>query len=267
MLRRALGVLALPVAAATLFAAEPVRKQVPTIFAGGVVNAAGFVPAPDNFVAPLAIVSIFGDGLSLATATAGLDENGQLPLTMAGVRVSISGVLMPLFFVSPGQINAQISGRIAPRERAWEIRVTREGLSSPAAAEVFVRQAAPGLFPVVLHANFSLVGRNRDMRETPAAPGETVILFGTGFGLTVRVAPGRAVVVLPWSVWVEDRRLAQEAVPFVGKAPNFVGLNQVNLVLPEDLERGDHQVFIEIAGARSQPGIRVAVEIPARARR
>ena len=132
--------------------------------------------------------------------------------------------------MSPTQINAQISERIVPRDQPWEIRVSREGLQSLVAAEVFVRQAAPGLFPVFVRADFSLIGRDAELGSTPAAPGETIIVFGTGFGPTVplvlagNLPPGRADAVLPWSVRIEDRRLPPEAVLYVGQAPTFAGL-------------------------------------------
>lgn len=266
MVRRALAWLALPIASAPLWAEEPARKQAPVVYAGGVVNAAGFVPAPDNFVAPLSIISIFGDDLSLRTASAGLTSAGRLPDSLAGVQVTINRLVIPLFYVSPTQINAQVPWAIQPRERPWEIQIVREGLASPIAAEVHVRQAAPGLFPVFLHSDFRLVGRDPEIGARPAAPGETVIVFGSGFGETLpRVAAGSlptgpAEIVLPSSVWVADRMLPHDAVLYVGQAPTFAGLYQVNLTLPEDLEVGDHEILVEVAGARSQPDVRVAVD-------
>ena len=70
--------LACPLLLATALAEEPARKQAPIVYAGGVVNAASFIPAPDNYVAPLSIISIFGEDLSLRTAAAGLTSDGRL---------------------------------------------------------------------------------------------------------------------------------------------------------------------------------------------
>ena len=258
--------LALPIFAATLFAAEPARKQAPTVSAGGVVNAASFVPAPDNFVAPLSIISIFGEDLALRTVTASATAAGRLPVDLGGVTVRIGGVTAPLFYVSPTQINAQVPGELVPRGRPWPVRVSREGLLSPIADEVHVKWAAPGLFAVFLRADYSLVGRNPEIGATPAAPGEAVIVFGTGFGRTNPevsaggLPPGRADVVLPWSVWVGGRMLSHENVLYVGQAPRFAGLYQVNLIIPEDMPAGDHEVQVEVAGEYSQAGVILAVE-------
>ena len=244
----------------------PGRKEIPSVYHGGVVNAAGFVPAPDNFVAPLSIISIFGEDLALRTAQVGaLNGQGRLPDRLGGVQVTIGGLTIPLFFVSPGQINAQVPRALAPRERPWTMRIVREGLVGPD-AEVSVRAVAPGLFPVVVHRDFTVVGREPLLPSTPARPGDLVILFGTGFGPTVPTAdtgelpPGPATIVMPSSVWIEDRMISPDRVLYIGQTPGLAGLQQVNVLLPEDLAAGDPQIFVEVAGRRTQSGVRVAVD-------
>jgi len=55
---------------------------------------------------------------SIAQSSAAILPVGQalhgapLPTSMYGAKVSINGIQAPLFFVSPGQINAQIRGRL-----------------------------------------------------------------------------------------------------------------------------------------------------------
>jgi uncharacterized protein (TIGR03437 family) len=44
------------------------------------------------------------------------------------------------------------------------------------------------------------------------------------------------------------------AVSFSGLAPGFVGLSQVNLLVP-DLPEGEQPVIVTIAGVASNPGI------------
>ncbi len=254
-------------AAATLFAADQGRKEIPAVYAGGVVNAASFVPAPDNFVAPGSIVSIFGDDLALRTqAAAGALDRGRLPRELGGVSVRVGGQTAPLFFVSPGQINLQIPVSLAARPEPWRVVVVREGLNSPTADEVYVHETAPGLFNVVAHADFMLVGRGDPEGAYPARPGETIILFGTGFGPTdPPVVEGQlptfiAPIVLPHRILLAGRELPPEATYFIGQAPGFAGLQQVNLTLPGDLQSSDYEVIVEVAGAASQPGVFIAVD-------
>jgi len=67
----------------------------------GVVNAASWA-AP---VAPGSIIAIFGSQLASTTAAA---VGFPLPGDLKGTSVTINGTAAPLYFVSPGQINAQM---------------------------------------------------------------------------------------------------------------------------------------------------------------
>jgi uncharacterized protein (TIGR03437 family) len=253
-----------------LFAAEKGRKEIPFVHAGGVVNGASFVPAPDNHVAPNSIVSIFGEDLALRTEAVTSDtlEGGRLPLSLGGVNLRIGGQRAPLYFVSPTQINAQLPDNLTPRLAPWKLTISREGLGNAvlAEADVYVRESAPGLFPVVAHADFSVVGRGDPAGSRPAAPGEIVILFGTGFGPTQppvdtgELPPFAASALLPHRVFLGGQELPQEQVLYFGQAPLFAGLQQVNIVLPEGLAAGDYEVQVEVNGALSQTGVRIAVE-------
>src|ERR1019366_3328227 len=66
-----------------------------------VVNAASY----DRTIAADSLATIFGAGLAQTTASATLDPSGQLPTELASTSVEINGVLAPLVYVSPGQIN------------------------------------------------------------------------------------------------------------------------------------------------------------------
>ena len=262
------GLAVLAAATATLFAAEAGRKDVPVIFEGGVVNAAGFTAAPENYVAPGSIVAIFGDDLALRTRSvtvADLDR-GHLPTVLGGVWVILGGQRIPLYYVSPTQINAQIPYELTPHAQPWRLIVSREGLATAVAAEVKLVQAAPGLFPVALHADNRVVGRGEIEGSVPLPRGAAAVLFGTGFGPVVPVTetgelpPRAAALVLPLDVWLGGERLPAEAVLYAGQAPGFAGLYQVNVQLPDRSYPEDPEVMVEIDGLRSQPGFRLAVE-------
>ena len=253
-----------------LFAAEEGQKEIPFVNAGGVVNAASFVPAPDNFIAPNSIISIFGDDLALRTQAVTVDTlaGGRLPLSLGGVTVRIGNQAAPLYFVSPTQINAQVPASLRGRPQAWKLVVVREGLQDNVVTDVFVRESAPGLFPVVAHTNFSVVGRGDQVGAAPALPGEVVILFGTGFGPTQppveegQLPPFAASLTLPSRVLLNGEELPEENVLYFGQAPFFAGLQQVNVRLPATLDPGDYEVVVEVAGTVSQAGVMIAVDRP-----
>lgn len=267
MLQLLRGLAALAAATATLFAADAGRKDVPVVFEGGVVNAAGFTPAPQNFVAPGSIVAIFGEDLALRTraVTPGDLEAGLLPRRLGGVWVIFGGQQIPLYYVSPTQINAQIPFELAPGAGPLPLVVSREGLAAPV-AEVKLVRAAPGLFPVALHADYRVVGRGEVDGSVPLARGGVAMLFGAGFGplapspRTGELPPDAAPIVLPIDVWLGGERLHPAAVLYAGQAPGFAGLYQVNVRLPDRAFDEDPEVQVEIDGRKSQPGFRLAVD-------
>ena len=268
-----LGLVLWLAAASSLPGAETGRRYAPTIEVGGVVNAASFKSAPDNFLVANGIISIFGVDLSLRTATAGPGDlvRGRLPTSLGSVTVSIANQPAPLYFVSPGQINAQ-APTLLPAGQA-EILINREGLLSNR-VWVKVRKEDPGLFmfagrPVATHLDYTLVGRGEVEGSTPARPGEFVVLFGTGMGKTnpsfmqgVLPAIG-APLVKPVQVLLRGQPLAGEFVPYAGLAPGLAGVYQVNILLPPDLAPGEAEVIVEIDGARSQAGLTLAIDPPA----
>ena len=258
-------------AASTVFGAEIERRYAPTIEVGGVVNAASFRPAPDNFIVPNGILSIFGVDLALHTkgvASGDLDR-GRLPISLGGVTVSIGGISAPLYFVSPGQINAQAPHLLPPGE--VRVRVFREGLLSN---EVFVKVADvdPAIFvfagrPIITHLDYTFVGRGEVEGSTPAHPGEYVIIFGTGMGptsppvLAGQLPAFAAEVQTPLQVRIGERLLAGPGfVPYAGQAPGLAGVYQINLLLPADIAIGDPEIIIEMGESRTQPGLLLAID-------
>ena len=188
---------------------------------GGIVDGAGFSLAP----APGGIFSIFGRNLASGLVTA---STTPLPLELGGVRVEVNGVAAPLYFVSPGQINAQM-----PYETAAGAATVRVGGIS---SEVMVAAAAPAIFAAVRQ-------------------GEVAVAYVTGLGpVSPAVATGSAAGfdVLSSSVATVTAAVGGVAaeVQFAGLAPGFIGLGQVNVVIPAGVS--DLTLVLEANGARSK---------------
>jgi uncharacterized protein (TIGR03437 family) len=119
------------------------NAQAPVISPGGVGNAASYA---SGGIAPGSIVSIFGTNLASETASA---SSVPLPMALGNViSVTFSGVPAPLYFVSPGQINAQVPWNVLPAGIAGGpvgVQVTTgNGSSLPESVQVV--QALPGIF-------------------------------------------------------------------------------------------------------------------------
>jgi uncharacterized protein (TIGR03437 family) len=229
-----------------------------------VFNAAGLQPG----VSSSEWVSIMGANLSATTRTWTPNDivGGLLPTSLDGVNVKIDGRAAYVYYVSPTQIN--VLAPDDPTQGPVSVQVSNSaGISNSLTADK--RDVSPALFTFVLtyvaavHADGVYVGRpnllpGADTR--PAQPGETIVLFGTGFGPTNPPLPASQVVtqaaVLANPITVRIGGLAAD-VAFAGLTGS--GLVQFNVTLP-DLPDGDASVVIEIAGVSTQAGVSMTVQ-------
>lgn len=166
-------------------AVKALFDPVPYIAPAGVMNAAGTTPKAG--VAPGGIVSIFGVNMATLTAVA---PDGMLPQTMGGLTVAVGDRLLPLFFVSPGQINALVPDDLATGDHV--LTVSPGGAPQVRAPFTVVRNA-PGLFAVAVNGQAMAMAMHEDgsavTADAPARPGELLTLYGTGFGPVERPRP------------------------------------------------------------------------------
>jgi len=208
-------------------AVRALLDRVPFVAETGVRNAAGETPAAG--VAAGSLVSILGASLAPAYE---VGPASPLAQSIAGVTVRVDGRFLPLLFVSPEQINAQLPSDLEEGERSLTVRW--EGQPEATAAFTVVRNA-PGLFAVAAHADGRPV-----TAENPARAGETLSVFGAGFGPYLRQPPyGFAVPDAPAFPLADPVQvLAGEAVlepVFAGAAPGQVGTVVTRFRLPDSL--------------------------------
>jgi uncharacterized protein (TIGR03437 family) len=158
---------------------------IPYIAPAGVANAAG--TTPQSGVAPGGIVSVFGVNLSSETLVA---PDGNLPQTLGGLTVRVGDRILPLFFVSPQQINAQVPDDLATGTQV--LTISPAGAPDVRAIFTVVRNA-PGLFPVAVDGQAMAMAVHEDgspvTADAPARPGELLTVYGTGFGPAERTRP------------------------------------------------------------------------------
>lgn len=151
---------------------------VPYIAPAGISNAAGATPG--SAVAPGSIISIFGQNLASVTQVGPVNPSAQ---SIAGTSVTVNNSILPLIFVSPQQINAQLPSSLSDGTYTLEIQPAGE----PSVSGTFtVARDAPGLFTVVTGSTTSAMAFHADgsaiTTTSPATGGETVSILGTGFG-------------------------------------------------------------------------------------
>jgi len=245
---------------------EALAAEAPAIAARGVVNAASFTGA----ISPASWVTILGQNFvppEHPGRTWSPEEivEGALPVALDGVSVRIGGQPAAIHFVSPGQLNVQAPQDLAPGTASVEV----SGPTGDSRSSVTVKALVPGLFTFgewrgrVYAAAFTPGGTPLAPSDfiagaRPAAPGEPVCLFGTGFGPTGPERPaGRLIDPAPLATAFTVRVGEAEAKTGFGGIVG-PGLYRFDVHLPQ-LPGGDHAVLIDAGGERTQVGVVIPV--------
>jgi uncharacterized protein (TIGR03437 family) len=238
--------------------------QAPAYSSSGIVNGANFTPGP---LAPNSVVSIFGSNLSFGTASLPSNDVSGLPLELADVEVYVTdvtspdgGYRMPLFYVSPTQINFLLPSNLLPGA-TMTIYVARQGVRGPN-EDIKLVTAAPQLFEtsdsgvIAQHADYSFI-----TPQSPAVPGEIVIVYATGLGTTEPNAdPSGAVpeyaaqITTPLQVLLNGTALDTDLVKYAGATPGSDGVYQVNVQMPQNLP-SNPAIQLAAAGQTSTKGV------------
>jgi uncharacterized protein (TIGR03437 family) len=192
--------------------------------------------------APGGLISIFGTQLSptnLAT------KEIPLPTALGNSCITINGQPLPIIFVSPSQINAQM-----PFQAIGNVTLivhTPGGVSDnfnmtvqPNAPAVFLSgQAGPATnLPTVVKPNGLLV-----TDSNPLHRGETVVIYLTGLGQTSPVvSDGMPAPVDPLALALTPPTVDLGGVTlpviYAGLAPGQVGVYQINATVPTNAPEG-----------------------------
>ena len=203
-------------------------------------------------VAADSLVSIFGTNLAeRSEAVVSL----PLPTRLAGTTVTADGEPIPLLFAGPGQINAYLPAGLVG---LVQIRVSNP--LGEHTINLLLDAAVPAVFSIDgtgtgLAAAIDAVSGELLSATNPVSRGGFVSLFVTGLGETTS-SNGFEVAKRTPTVTVGG---AAALVLFAGRAPGFVGLNQVNIEIPTEVNPGEAVAIVLTSGKRK--GNQVALPI------
>ena len=181
------------------------------------------------------LISIFGNNLSPVNMAS---SEMPLPTALGDSCLTVNGVPVPVLFVSPNQINAQVPFTV--EGNVTMILRTPGGVSDNFNLVVF--SSAPGVFrstsgpisdvPAVVRASNNLLAT----LSNPLHRGDRIVIYLTGLGRTNPSvdagvpSPGNpaAIALEPTTVTLGGTELA---VDFVGLSPGQVGVYQINAVV------------------------------------
>ena len=242
-----------------------------------VISASGY--GGFSTLAPGTWMEIYGK--NLATVRSQLwgssDFKGNLgPTTLGGTTVTIGGQSAYIDYVSPGQVNAQVPSNVATGQQpvvvttaggssvAFPITVntTEPGLLAPQAFKLSAGQYVVALFPdgvtYVLPP-----GAIKGVASARAKPGDTIVLYGIGFGTVTPDSPaGEIVTVANMLNGTFQASFAgtPATVSYSGLTGGYLGLYQFNVVVPNIAASDTVPFTFSLGGNAGTQTLLIAIE-------
>jgi uncharacterized protein (TIGR03437 family) len=230
-----------------------------------VLNGASFQPGIE--AGSWAMVT--GSNLANVTrAWTNADFTGNnLPTSLNGVSVTIDGQPAFVSYISPTQINVQ-----APSDNTLgtvNVTVDNNGAVS-APATVQLQNSAPAFFLYPgTNFVFASVLPNYLLSADPSAvagataahPGDTLVLWGTGFGPTTPPVPAGTVVSGVPIGTTPTVTVGGVSVPVLNSilTTGSAGLYQITIQLPANVPSGSVAIQASVGGAQTQSGATIFV--------
>jgi uncharacterized protein (TIGR03437 family) len=236
--------------------------------AGPEITLVSTVAGGTQMTAPNTWLAIYGTNLSTTTRAWQSSDfvNGQMPVKLDAVSVSVNGKPAFVEYISSTQIN--ILTPLDSTTGTVQITVTSGGVASPP-LWIPMQAVAPGFFVftggqyvAATHSAGNLLGPASlyPGATTPARPGEIVTIYGSGFGQTVPSLTNGTLAqsgnLQPLPVFTVSGIQAQ--VQFAGVVA--AGLYQFNVMIPASAPNGDNPITATYAGGSTQAGALLSVQ-------
>jgi uncharacterized protein (TIGR03437 family) len=230
----------------------------PTISSGGVVP----IFSSATTVEQGSWISIFGTNFA-STTSLWDGVTFPIPTTLGGVSVTIDSIPAYMYVVSPTQINVQVPNDTT----TGSVPVAVTTLSGTATASVTLGAYAPsfsiygGKYAASLVVNagggYTLIGPPGLLSPTvtrPVRAGETLVLYGVGFGPTSpALQAGQQVTTAAMSMVLPKITIGGVAAQVVYGGVIETGLFQFNVIVPTGAGTGDQPLVASFSGGPSTP--------------
>lgn len=222
---------------------------------GGALNNADY--APGESLAQGDIIALFGSQMATG-APAGITTL-PLPTTLGNSQVLLNGQPLPLYYVSSTQINFEVplDAQVGP----GTLQVVSNGANGNIIS-VTIAKAVPrilqlygvnGGYGIIVNAsdNSFAIPATAGIASHPATVGQALVIYAIGFGPTdPTTTTGAASPTSPLANITDDPMVCFEAPDpfnpkglcvkpiFAGLTPGYVGLYQINVVVPSGSPTG-----------------------------
>ncbi len=248
----------------------------PMISSSGVITAGNY--GGFQAIAPATWIEIYG--VNLATTRGytwqGTDFQGnQAPDALQGTTVTVAGIPAFIDYVSPAQVNVQVPSGVPAGSQsvvvttaggtsmayAVTVNALEPGLLAPPSFMINGKQNVVALFSGTLR--YVLPSAISGVLSAPAKSGDNITLYGIGFGpVTPTIDAGQI---------VQDTNALQSkleitfagrpaTITYAGLAPGYVGLYQINLVVPTITSNNAVPLAFTLDGAAGPQNLVIAVQ-------
>jgi len=249
--------------------------QLPVVNIGGVVTASAFGEFPA--AAPGTFIEIYGLNLAPDTAYWSNDFVGnRAPTSLEGTSVTIGGQPAFISYVNSDQVNALVPSNVGPGSQqltvtTWAgtsasysltVNAVQPGLLAPGSFTIGGKQFVAALFPD-FQTWVAPAGAIQGVTSRPARPGETIVLYGVGFGPVTPETPAGVLpsqqtnLNLPLQISIGQ---TPAAVVYKGLAPGEAGLYQFNIVVPNVASGDAVPLTFTLGGASGGQTLYTAVQ-------
>jgi uncharacterized protein (TIGR03437 family) len=254
----------------------PAGSGPPSIETGGVVTASSW--GDFSSAAPGSWIEIYGSNLATTSRQwAASDFTGSTaPTSLNGTSVTIGGQSAFIDFVSPLQVDAQVPSNVGSGS---QLVVVKTPSGAQATSTITVAQTDPGL----LAPSLFLVGSKQyvaalfndsvtyvmpagvisGVTSRPASPGDTITLYGVGFGPVTpntpagQIASGNTQIASSLQIYFGG---TQAASSYAGLSPGSVGLYQFDVVVPNVAAGNAVPITFMLGGANGAQTLYTAVQ-------
>lgn len=242
----------------------------PSILSKGIVP----IDSAATSIQPGEWVSIYGNNLASSSGT----WAGDFPTSLDGTSVTINGIPAYLWYVSPTQINVQVPDDAVTGSVPVVVTTTAGGsftstvtlapfapslllLDSKHVTGIILRPNGSGAYSGGSYDIVGPTGASLGYRTVAAKAGDTVELFGVGFGPTNPVVPAGKL----FSGSAPTTNTVKVFINNINVLPSFAGLSsaglyQINLTLPAGLGTGDLLLVATVGGVQTQADVVISLQ-------
>jgi uncharacterized protein (TIGR03437 family) len=245
------------------------NPNAPTISANGIVP----VYSKATTIQPTSWISIYGTNLATSTAL----WNGDFPTTLGGASVTINGKSGFLYYASPTQINLQApsdtatgsvpvvvmnaNGTVTSTVTLAQFGPSFSLLDGTHVAGIILRSDGSGAFGGGTYDIVGPTGTSLGYKTVAAKAGDSLVLFGVGFGPTLPpVAAGQPFSGAASTNNAVTLLINNKSAPLAFAGLTSAGLYQFNLAVPAGLGTGDVPLQAMVGGVTTPSGVVLSLQ-------